>query len=110
MKGITERPVVMALLVAVLLLVLCTLVTIPLYDGVFHYDRKLVHFQLEGKVALRQLFGLGLDSLKQNGMKPSRIELKPIGYALLVLIHIGLPVLIGVRFAASSANKKRDNG
>lgn len=110
MKKITERPVVMALLVAVFILVLCTLVTIPLYDGVFHYDQKLVHFQLEGKVALRQLMGMGLDGLKRNGIAPSQIELKPIGYALLILIHVGLPVLIGVRFAASSANKQRDNG
>jgi hypothetical protein len=80
-------------------------VTIPMYDGIFHYDYELVHFQVESKVALSYYFGFGLDRTIANGKLPTHFELKPIGYVLFVLIHIGLPTLIAIRLKIGNARK-----
>lgn len=103
MKSLLKRPVLFGMLIGLILLILCAFVRIPIYDGIFYYDEGLVHFQLESKVALSYYFGIGLDKAATNGVLPSRIELKPIGYALFVLIHIGLPALIAIRVRMSNA-------
>lgn len=103
MKKLTEKPMLLGLLVGLFLLILCALVPIPMYDGMFYYDRELVHFQVESKVALSYYFGVGLDGTAVNGVLPSRFELKPLGYVLFALIHIGLPVLVAIRFKMSNA-------
>lgn len=103
MGGILKRPVLLGILIGVLLLVLCVFVPIPMYDGIFHYDHELVHIQTEGKVALSYYFGFGLEQVRANGILPTQIELKPIGYALLILIHVGLPALVAIRFRMSNA-------
>ncbi len=100
-----KRPFLLGLLIGVLFLVLCIFVPIPMYDGIFHYDHELVHIQTEGKAALSYYFGVGLERTRSNGLLPSKIELKPIGYALFVLIHIGLPALIAIRVKMSNARK-----
>ncbi|MNE96406.1 hypothetical protein D3C80_1946070 [compost metagenome] len=80
-----------------------------MYDGIFHYDKGLVHFQLDSKVALSYYFGFGLSSASSNGIIPSSYELKPLGYVLFILIHIGLPALVAIRFKMSNARKNLDS-
>lgn len=108
MKKLVERPILLGVLVGLFLLILCALVPIPMYDGIFHYDQGLVHFQLESKIALSYYFGPGTNGTAVNGTLPSHFELKPLGYVLFALIHIGLPVLIAIRFKMSNARKKLD--
>jgi len=103
MKAVIKRPVLLGFLVGMLLLVLCIFVPIPMYDGILHYDHELVHFQVESKVALSYYFGFGLQRVSANGVLPTSIELKPIGYALFILIHVGLPALVAIRFRMSNA-------
>lgn len=105
MGALLKKPILLGILIGVLLLVLCIFVPIPMYDGIFHYDHELVHIETDGKVALSYYFGIGLDKTLANGIFPSKIELKPIGYALFILIHIGLPALIAIRFKMSNARK-----
>ena len=102
----TKRPVLLGFLVGLFLLVLCIFVPVPMYDGIFHYDHKLVHIETDGKVALSYYFAIGLERVRTNGILPSKIELKPIGYALFILIHIGLPALLTIRFRMSNARRK----
>lgn len=106
MKKLTEKPFLLGLLIGLFLLILCVFVPIPMYDGIFHYDQGLVHFQLESKVALSYYFGFGLDKTASNGILPGSFELKPLGYVLFALIHIGLPSLVAIRFKMSNARKK----
>lgn len=105
MKKLLKRPLLFGFLVGLLLLVLCIFIPIPMYDGIFHYDYELVHFQVESKVALSYYFGFGLDKTIANGELPTHFELKPIGYVLFVLIHIGLPSLIAIRLKMGNARK-----
>ena len=105
MGSLLKRPVLFGVLIGAVLLLLCAFVRIPMYDGILHYDEGLVHYQLESKVALSYYFGIGLEKASTNGLLPSRIELKPIGYVLFGLIHIGLPVLVAIRFKMSNTRK-----
>ena len=105
MRKLLKQPLLFGFLVGLLLLVLCIFIPIPMYDGIFHYDYELVHFQVESKVALSYYFGFGLDRTIANGEFPTRFELKPIGYVLFVLIHIGLPSLIAIRMKMGNARK-----
>lgn len=106
MNVLTKRPILLGFVVGVLLLVLCVVVPIPMYDGILFYKKELVQFQVESKVALSYYFGNGLQSVTVNGILPERIELKPIGYALFFLIHLGLPALVAIRFRMSNARKQ----
>lgn len=103
MKVLLKRPILLGCIVGVLLLVLCVFVPIPMYDGIIHYDHDLVHFQMESKIALSYFFGFGLDRALVKGVFPTSFELKPIGYVLFILIHIGLPALVAIRFKMSNA-------
>lgn len=105
MRKLLKKPILFGFLVGLLLLVVCVFVPIPMYDGIFHYDYELVHFQVEAKVALSYYFGFGLDRTIANGKFPTQFELKPIGYVLFVLIHIGLPSLIAIRLKLGNARK-----
>lgn len=105
MKINFNHPVFIALGLALVLFGIFAFITIPIYDGTFFYDKGLVHFKVEGKVALRQLWGAGMDEVIKNGISPT-IKLKTMGYVIMVLVHIGLPSLIGIRFAASARNAK----
>ncbi|WP_341902209.1 MULTISPECIES: hypothetical protein [Fluviicola] len=105
MRKLLKKPLLFGFLVGLLLLILCVFIPIPMYDGIFHYDYELVHFQVESKVALSYYFGFGLDKTIANGKFPTHFELKPIGYVLFVLIHIGLPSLIAIRLRMGNARK-----
>lgn len=105
MGALLKKPILFGFIIGILLLVLCIFVPIPMYDGIFRYDYELVHIQTEGKVALSYYFGVGLERIRSNGLLPSQIELKPIGYAIFVLIHVGLPALIAIRVKMSNARK-----
>nr|WP_294859505.1 hypothetical protein [uncultured Fluviicola sp.] len=109
MRTLLKKPILFGFLFGLLLLVLCIFIPIPMYDGIFHYDYELVHFQVESKVALSYYFGFGLDRTIANGKLPSEFELKPIGYVLFFLIHIGLPSLIAIRLKMGNARKKIEN-
>ncbi len=109
MKALLKKPMILGFLIGVLLLVLCVFVPIPMYDGIFHYDHELVHIETESKVALSYYFGFGLNKTMANGIFPTRFELKPMGYALFILIHVGLPALIAIRFKMSNARKEIEN-
>ncbi len=104
--------VVRPLFAGILLIILCALLPIPLYDGVFYYKNGLVQFESEGKVALYYLFDLNAKQLTMYGLQPQSFELKKIGWVIAVLIHIGLPTLIGLRIffaqAKSKLNEKND--
>lgn len=83
---------------AVTLLLLCWFLTIPIYDGIYSYSEKLVSFQMEQKVALPHMFGVRLETAMEQGIVPQSVRLKPIGYVLLFLIHLGLPILVFLRY------------
>lgn len=87
-----------AVFIATFLLLLCWFYTIPVYDGIYDYKQKLVTFQLERKVALPHLFGIRLETAREQGIVPIAVRLKPIGYVLLFLIHLGLPILVYLRY------------
>ena len=109
MSELLKRPFLLGFIIGILFLILCIFVPIPMYDGIFHYDHELVHIETEGKVALSYYFGIGLDKTLANGIFPSKFELKPIGYALFILIHMGLPALVAIRFKMSNARKQIEN-
>lgn len=109
MKINFNNPVVVTVGLALVIFGIFAFITIPMLDGYFFYDKELVHIKMEGKVALRQLWGAGLEEAIKNGIIPT-VQLKPMGYVMLVLVHIGLPTLVGIRFAAQANNQRRKHG
>lgn len=105
-KKITTNPFLISTLIFVLLVLICTVFTIPMYDGVYRYEKALFLVEHEGKVALRFLLGMDLETVQLNNITP-QIHLKPIGYVLFVLIHIGLPVLAGLRVHFANIKNKQ---
>lgn len=105
-KKFTQNPVLIGLTTGLLLLICCLVFTIPMYDGVYHYEKGLFLVEHDGKVALTHLLGMDVTSLKLNEILPE-IHLKPIGYVLFVLIHVGLPVLAGLRVHFANLKKKQ---
>lgn len=87
-----------AVFVALALVLLCWFLTIPIYDGTYLYEQKLVSFQVEQKVALPHLFGIRMETATVQGLVPVEVHVKPIGYVLLFLIHVGLPLLVFLRY------------
>jgi hypothetical protein len=106
MKRILKKPFLFGFLIGMIFLVLCVFVPVPMYDGIIHYDHELVHFETEANIALSYYFGFGLEKTISNGLVPVRFELKPIGYVLFILIHVGLPTLIAIRIKMSNARKQ----
>jgi hypothetical protein len=107
MKKHLTSPLAFGVFTAIGILLVCVFVNVPMYDAVFNYKRELVSFQAEGKASLRYLLGLDLEQAKMMDIEPSSIALKPIGYVLLVLIHLGLPLLIMLRFRFANARKEQ---
>lgn len=105
MKNGMTNPYLIGFTVFVLVLSVSLLVPVPLFDATCTYDNKLVHFVLDTKISLRQLIGWDADTLKTQGLLPNKVELKTFGYTLLVLVHVGLPFLAGLRFYYSNQRK-----
>ena len=103
---ITQNPLFIGCATGIVILVCCLVFTIPMYDGVYHYEKGLFLIEHDGKVALRFVLGLDLETIKMNNITP-QIHLKPIGYVLFVLIHVGLPVLAGLRVHFANLKKKQ---
>lgn len=108
-KNPIKSPFFISLTTFILLAIMCVVFTIPMYDGIYHYEKALFEFDNEGKVALRYLLGMDLETVTLNNITPT-IQLKPIGYVLFGLIHIGLPILAGLRvYFANQRNKQATN-
>lgn len=99
------KPFLVGFTIAALLFIVCSLITIPLYDGVFHYSKGLVKADQEGRIAMTYFFGNGLEHARFLGLTPQSFELKGMGYVLFTLIHIGFPFLIGYRVYLGEVRK-----
>ena len=106
MQIIFKRPFLIGILVFIVLSITCLLVNIPMYDCIATYSQNLVHFQADVKLSLPHVLGWNRETLIINGLVPSAIELKPMGIAVLILIHIGFPFLAALRF--HFANKRAE--
>ncbi len=110
MNIFVKKPLLAALLLFVFLIVLSLAVSIPLADAVANYDNKLVHFKVEQSISLRNLLGWDKQDLIKNGISPSNVSLKPVGWAMLVLFYLGFPVLVYLRFRFTAKKMEFDNG
>lgn len=106
MQFIFKRPLLIGILVFVVLAATCLFVNIPMYDGTATYSQGLVNFETQVKLSLPNVLGWDRESLMVNGISPASIALKPMGMAVLVLVHIGFPFLAALRF--HFANKRAE--
>jgi hypothetical protein len=109
MKRLFATPWLVGVVLGLLLLLVCSLVPIPMYDGIAYYKRGLVDFHSERKLALSYFFGIGTERLTLLGIQPTSFQLKNIGYVLFVLIHIGLPALVALRIHFAQQRKSAEN-
>lgn len=109
MKRHLTSPLAFGVFTALGILLICVFVNVPMYDAVFNYKRELVDFQAEGKASLRYLLGMDLEQAKMMDLEPTSLQLKPIGYVLFILIHLGLPLLVMLRFRFANARKEQQN-
>lgn len=106
MSFFQNKPWFTAAIVGLFLFGISVFVRIPLFDGVLIYDQQLVHIESDAKIALSYFFGNGLHSEMKNGIVPADFHLKPIGWALVFIVHVGLPILIGLRLKFGKARKE----
>ncbi|MCC6700924.1 MAG: hypothetical protein IT221_05345 [Fluviicola sp.] len=109
MKRHLTSPLAFGVFTALGILLICVFINVPMYDAVFNYKRELVDFQAEGKASLRYLLGMDLEQAKMMDLEPTSLQLKPIGYVLFILIHLGLPLLVMLRFRFANARKDQQN-
>lgn len=110
MKIFLKNPLLAGVLLFVIIVAVSFVISIPLADAVCSYDQNLVHFKIEQSVSLRHLLGWDLKDLAKNGLLPSKIELKPVGWAMFVLFYIGFPVLTYLRFRFAAKKIEIENG
>jgi len=110
MNFFVKKPVFAAVLLFSILVVISLLISIPLADAICSYDNRLVHFKVEQSISLRNLLGWDMNDLVKNGLKPSQISLKPVGWAMFVLFYIGFPTLTYLRFRFTAKKMELENG
>jgi hypothetical protein len=76
-----------------------------MYDALLVFEKGLVRFELNQKVSLLNLLDMKLDGLIVNGILP-KVSLSGKGIMLLIIIHLGLPALIYIRFKAVNDRRK----
>lgn len=97
-------PLVVSLIAFLVLLILAFGFSIPMYDSELHYFSKSVDFNVSAKISLRHVFGIDLIDFRSNSLIPD-ISLTTKGIFILIIIHLGLPGLLYIRFQAA---KKRN--
>ncbi len=107
MKSLLKSPFGIAIAVFIFLLIVFFVFSIPTYDALLVFEKGLVRFELNQKVSLLNLLNMKLDDLIVNGILP-KVSLNGKGIMLLIIIHIGLPFLIYIRFKAANDRKKLD--
>lgn len=110
MSTFVKRPFLAAVLLFLILVGLSLAISVPIADSICTFDHKMVHFQVEQSVSVRNLFGLDLKDLEKNGLLPTAINLKPIGWVMLLLFYIGFPTLIYLRFRFAGKKMELENG
>lgn len=97
-------PFVISLIVFLILIFLAFGFSIPMYDSELHYFSESVDFNVKSKVSLRHLLGIDLADFRSNTLIPE-VKLTTKGIFILIIIHLGLPSLLYIRFQAA---KKRN--
>lgn len=97
-------PLVISLFVFSILIILAFGFSIPMYDSELHYFSGSVDFNVNAKVSLRHVFGFDLADFRSNTLIPE-VKLTTKGIFILIIIHLGLPSLLYIRFQAA---KKRN--
>lgn len=75
-----------------------------MYDSELHYFSDSVDFNVKAKVSLRHVMGIDLEDFRSNTLIPEVI-LTTKGIFILIIIHLGLPSLLYIRFQTA---KKRN--
>lgn len=99
-------PLVISIVVFLILLIIAFGFSVPMYDSELHYFSRTVDFNVQAKVSLRHVFGIDLEDFKSNSLIPET-KLTPKGVFILIIIHLGLPGLLYIRFQA--AKKRNDS-
>lgn len=93
-----RKPLLAAIIAFVVILGVCLIVSVPLFNALCVYDKALVHITAEQKVSLQNLLGWNINDLAMNQISPKSITLTKQGWVILFLFHLGLPTLIYLRF------------
>lgn len=100
MKSKRFSPLVISMVVFLVLIIIAFGFSIPMYDSELHYISESVDFNVKAKISLRHLFGIDLTDFRSNALIPE-IKLTTKGIFILIIIHLGLPSLLYIRFQAA---------
>jgi hypothetical protein len=104
MKKLKSSPILVSLIAFIVLIIIAFGFSIPMYDSELHYFSGSVDFNVKAKVSLRHLLGIDLTDFRSNTLIPE-VKLTTKGIFILIIIHLGLPSLLYIRFQAA---KKRN--
>ena len=107
MKKLKSSPILVSLIAFIVLIIIAFGFSIPMYDSELHYFSGSVDFNVKAKVSLRHLLGIDLTDFRSNTLIPEVI-LTTKGIFILIIIHLGLPSLLYIRFQAAKKRNELD--
>jgi hypothetical protein len=106
MGSFFSKPIVVYFLATIILSAIFFLIPINIFDGIYTYKVNGITFAAEAKMSLSYFIGIGAnpDEIKDV----VSFELKPMGYLLVFLFLVALPILIAYRVHIANILKAKN--
>ena len=105
MSSFFSKPIVVYFIATIILSAIFFLIPINIFDGVYTFKVNGITFAAEAKMSLSYFIGIG--SAASDLQDVVSFKLVPMGYLLVFLFLVALPILIAYR--VHIANNQREN-
>ncbi len=105
MSSFFSKPIVVYFLATILLSAVFFLIPINIFDGIYTYKVNGITFAAEAKMSLSYFIGIGTNPADLQDVVS--FELSAMGYLLVFLFLVALPILIAYRVHIANVLKER---
>lgn len=105
MNSFFSKPIVVYFLATIILSAIFFLIPINIFDGVYTYKVNGITFAAEAKMSLSYFIGIGLSP--EDLKDVVSFKLVPMGYLLVFLFLVALPILIAYRVNLANIQKRK---
>ena len=106
MNSFFSKPIVVYFLATIILSAVFFLIPINIFDGIYTYKVNGITFAAEVKMSLSYFIGIGANPADMKDVVS--YELKPMGYFLVFLFLVALPILIAYRVHIANILKEKN--
>lgn len=105
MNSFFSKPIVVYFLATFILSAVFFLIPINIFDGMYTYEVNGVVFTAEVKMSLSYFIGIGVSA--EDLKDVVSFKLVPMGYLLVFLFLVALPILIAYRVNLANIQKEK---